>query len=168
VADFRDQNRRRHIETPKGLFETAAQEKRAAGELLQARMEEVGTGIYVSPRHRLTFEQVAKKWLASKVRLRASTRSDYETMLDCYLIPYFGPRKYESISRLDVEQFRADMQGGVPESVQQVRELKLRELQEKDPTAWLEPLDPGPRTTNKCVGMMTSIGFYARGRCQPG
>lgn len=30
-------------------------------------------------------------------------------MLDCYLIPYFGHRKYESISRLDVEQFHADM-----------------------------------------------------------
>jgi hypothetical protein len=27
VADFRDQNRRRHIETPKGVFETAAHER---------------------------------------------------------------------------------------------------------------------------------------------
>jgi len=123
VADFRDQNRRRHIETPKGVFETAAHEKRAANALLQARVEEVGTGAYVSPRHRLTFAQVANKWLASKVRLRASTRSDYETMLDCYLVPYFGHRKYESISRLDIEQFRADMQQSVPEPVRQARQI---------------------------------------------
>ncbi|MBM0106369.1 hypothetical protein JM946_16665 [Steroidobacter sp. S1-65] len=34
-----------------------------------------------------------KKWLDSKVRLRDSTRSDYQTMLGCYLLPYFGPRK---------------------------------------------------------------------------
>jgi hypothetical protein len=87
------------------------------GALLQARVEEVGTGTYVPPLQRLTFTQVGTKWLASRVRLRASTRADYQTMLDCYLFPYFGPRKYETISRLDIEQCRADLQEGVPESV---------------------------------------------------
>jgi hypothetical protein len=110
-------DRSRHIETPKGVFETAAHEKQAARALLQARVEEVGTGTYVPPLQRLTFTQVGTKWLASRVRLRASTRADYQTMLDCYLFPYFGPRKYETISRLDIEQFRADLQEGVPESV---------------------------------------------------
>ncbi|MFC4313120.1 hypothetical protein ACFPN2_28840 [Steroidobacter flavus] len=84
-------------------------------------------------------------------------------MLDCYLLPYFGPRKSESISRLSVEEFRADMQKGVPESVQLARDNKLRELQKDDPTAWLKPLDPGPRTINKCLGILTSIGFYVSG-----
>jgi integrase len=163
VADFRDQNGRRHIEAPKGEFETLALEKRAAQALLQQRLNEVDSRAYVPVRHRLSFAQVAKKWLASKVRLRASTRSDYETMLDCYLIPYFGHRKYESISRLDVEQFRADMQEGVLDTVRHAREFKLRELQKDNPTAWLEPLEPGPRTINKCLGILTTIGFYASG-----
>jgi integrase len=161
VADFRDQNRRRRIETPKGVFETLAIEKRAANELLQERLSEVDSRTYTPVRGRLTFAQVAKKWLESKVRLRDSTRADYQTMLDCYLLPYFGPRKYESVSRLDVEQFRADLQAGVPQSIQHARDLKLRELQKEDPTAWLRPLDPGPRTINKCLGVLTSIGFYA-------
>lgn len=127
------------------------------------RISEIDTRTYVPVRKRLTFAQVSKKWLDSKVRLRASTRSDYQTMLDCYLIPYFGPRKYESISRLDIEQFRADLVAGVPESVLAAREAKLRELQTKKATALLKPLDPGPRTANKCLGILTSIGFYASG-----
>jgi integrase len=43
------------------------------------------------------------------------------------------------------------------------REIKLRELQKNDPTAWLKPLEPGPRTINKCLGILTTIGFYASG-----
>jgi hypothetical protein len=58
---------------------------------------------------------------------------------------------------MDIEQFRADMQKCVPESVQQARERKLRELQQKDSAARLKPLDPGPRTTNKCLGMMQVV-----------
>lgn len=87
-------------------------------------------------------------------------------MLDCYLFPYFGPSKYETISRLDIEQFRADLQEGVPESVQHAREMKLRELREKDPGAWLKPLEPGPRTINKCLGILTSIGFCREQWCR--
>lgn len=39
----------------------------------------------------------------------------------------------------------------------------MHELRQKDPTARLKPLDPGPRTINKCLGILTSIGFYASG-----
>ena len=75
-------------------------------------------------------------------------------MLDCYLIPYFGHRKYETISRLDVEQFRADMQEGVPENVQSAREEKLRQLRAKDPQAWLKPLEPGDEKRVRVASLM--------------
>lgn len=63
--------------------------------------------------------------------------SDYQTTLDCYLVPYFGPRKYDSITRLDIEKFRAEMVVGVPESVQRARDEKLCELKLSDPDAKL-------------------------------
>lgn len=59
VADFRDQNGERHIEMPKGTFETLAQEKLAAKALLKARLGEVGSNVYVPPEDRLTFREVA-------------------------------------------------------------------------------------------------------------
>ena len=49
----------------------------------------------------------------------------------------------------------------MPESVQRAREKKRLELKESDSRAWLKPVDPGPRTTNKCLGILTSIGVYA-------
>jgi integrase len=161
VADFRDQNGERHIEMPKGTFETLAKEKLAANALLKARLGEVGSNVYVPPEDRLTFREVAKLWIDSKVRLRAASLSDYKTTLDCYLVPYFGPRKYDSITRLDIEKFRAEMVVGVPDSVQRARDEKLHELKLTDPNAKLRALDPGPRTTNKCIGVLISIGFYA-------
>jgi len=47
--------------------------------------------------------------------------------------------------------------------VRQAREIKLRELQKEHPTAWLKPLEPGPRTINKCLRILITIGFYASG-----
>jgi integrase len=161
VADYLDQNGQRHVETPKGKFETLAHEKRAAEALLKKRQSEVDTNAYQPPEDRPTFAAVAKLWIDSKVRLRAASRSDYQITLDCYLVPYFGPRKYESITRLDIEKFRAEMVVGIPERVQRARDEKLRELKAKDPNATLRALDPGPRTTNKCLGVLISIGFYA-------
>lgn len=58
VADFRDQNGERHIETPKGTFETMAFEKRAAEALLKKRLGEVDSGAYVPPEDRHTFHEV--------------------------------------------------------------------------------------------------------------
>jgi hypothetical protein len=39
--------------------------------------------------------------------------------------------------------------------VQHAREVKLRELQQKDPTAWPKPLDPGPRTKKELVSFLS-------------
>src|SRR5688572_3797130 len=90
VADFRDQFSRRRIERPKGPFESKALEKRAAQELLQQRLAEIRANTFTPSRERLTFRALADRWIESKVRIRATTLSDYRIMLDCYLLPYFG------------------------------------------------------------------------------
>jgi integrase len=163
VADFRDQNGRRRIEAPRGAFETMALEKRAAKELLDRRLGEVKAHSYTPDRQRLTFADLAKQWLASKVKIRHATLSDYRTMLDCYLVPYFGPRKIETIGRLDIERFRADMSGEtLPATIVAARDAKRLELQSTDPSARLKPLEPGARTTNKCLGILVSLFGYAR------
>jgi integrase len=160
VADFRDQNGRRRIERPKGQFETKALERRAAQELLQKRLAEVDAHSYTPTRERLTFNELAARWIRSKV-LRATTLSDYRIMLDCYLLPYFGDRKIEAISRQQVEDFRAEMSAGVPERVRLAREAMEAALKAEDPHARLKPLAPGPRTTNKCLGVLVSVFGYA-------
>jgi integrase len=161
VADFRDQYKRRRIETPKGLFETKALEKRAAQELLEKRVTEVATYSFTPSRERLTFRELAARWLTSKVRIRETTASDYRIMLDCYLLPYFANRKVEGIRRLDIERFRAELSAGLPAPIRQARESKLRDLQVGDPSARLKPLTPGPRTVNKCLGVLVSLFTYA-------
>lgn len=97
VADFRDQNGRRRIEAPKGPFETSEFEKRAANELLQQRLAEVTAHTFTPGRQRLTFQELAGLWLENKVNVGKSTIDDYNTMLDCYLLPYFANRRIEAI-----------------------------------------------------------------------
>lgn len=161
VADFRDQYGRRRIEAPKGPFETMAYEKRMARELLDQRLAQVAQHTFTPSRERLTFGELANRWLESKVRIRSTTLSDYRIMLDCYLLPYFGGRKMESIRRLDVERFRAELSAGLPAPIRLAREAKLRGLQQDDPTARLKRLMPGPRTVNKCLGVLVSVFSYA-------
>lgn len=164
VADFRDQHGRRRIEVPEGSFENKALEKRAARELLDRRLTEVQTHTFTPDRQRITFDRLADMWLASKVKARETTLSDYRIMLDCYLRPYFGDRKVETITRLDIERFRADMLEGTPEPVRKAREAQLAQLQVERPKARLKPLEPGPRTTNKCLGVLVSLLGYAADR----
>ena len=78
-------------------------------------------------------EFVEDRWTQSKVRIGATTLSDYRIMLDCYLIPYFGHRKIESIGRYDIEKFRAEMATGAPKVVREAREAKLQALKSEDP-----------------------------------
>lgn len=54
-ADFRDQHGRRRIEVPEGNFETRAEEKRAAKELLELRLSEVRTHTFKASRERPDF-----------------------------------------------------------------------------------------------------------------
>jgi integrase len=160
VADFRDQHGKRRIEVPQGVFESSAHEKRMAYELLRQRLSEVGTQTYQPHSAELAFRVVAERWFDNKVGIRETTRSDYRLQLDCYLLPYFGSRKVTSISRLDIETFRAEMAKGVPASIKAARDALIREFESqgrKPPKS----LKPGVRTTNKCLSSVYAILKYA-------
>lgn len=162
VADFRDQHNRRRIEVPEGSFETKAEEKRAAKELLDRRLAEVRQHIFTPGRERMDFGRLCQLFLESKVAVRKTTLDGYRELIDCYLVPYFGAdRKVESLTRFAVEQFRNEMAKGAPAAVLAAREARLRGLQAKDPSARLRPLKPGPRTTNKCLTLLVGIIGYA-------
>lgn len=164
VADFVDQSGRRHMERPKGHFETKTLEKEAAKALLQRRVNEVNSNVFVAARERMTFQELGTAWIDSKVRIGDTTQSDYLITLECFLFPYFGPSKAEGITRLGIERFRAKMIEGLPEECRLAREAKLQELQAKDPDAYLKPLKaPGTRTINKCLSVLISVLGYGLG-----
>jgi hypothetical protein len=79
VADYYDTNKRRRIERPEGHFEKAKQELHAAQVLLADRVAEVADGLVHEGRG--TFDDVANRWLKSKVRIRPSTRRSYEQLV---------------------------------------------------------------------------------------
>jgi integrase len=161
VADFRDQHGRRRIEVPEGSFETKAEEKRAAKELLDRRLGEVRQHTFTPDRQRMDFGRLCALFLESKVKARKTTLDGYRELIDCYLVPYFGSRKVETLTRFEVEQFRNAMAKGSPPSVAAARAARLAELQTTNPTARLRPLKPGPRTTNKCLTLLVGILGYA-------
>jgi integrase len=162
VADFRDQHGRRRIEVPEGPFETRAEEKRAAKELLDLRLAEVKGHGYTPDRQRLEFGSLCELFLASKVQARKTTLDGYRELIGCYLVPYFGAaRKAETLRRFDVEQFRNAMAKGTPPEVAKAREQRMADLQAQNPRARLRPLKPGPRTTNKCLTLLVGIVGYA-------
>src|SRR5277367_3398675 len=99
VADFRDQDGRRRIEVPEGVFETKAEQKRAAKEMLDRRLGEVRQHTYTPERQRLTFAALCNLFLASKVQARKTTLDGYRELINCYLSPYFGERKVETLTR---------------------------------------------------------------------
>jgi len=123
VADYYDAKKRRRIERPEGHFEKATQELHAAQVLLADRVAEVADGLVRVGRG--TFEDVAKRWLKSKVRIRPSTRRSYEHLLVCYLIPYFGDRKLRLIQVTDVERFRTELSRDMPDSIKQALVARL-------------------------------------------
>jgi integrase len=162
VADFRDQNGRRRIEVPEGSFETKAEQRRAAKELLDRRTAEVRQHTFTPDRQRLDFGRLCELFLASKVQARKTTLDGYRELINCYLIPYFGAgRKVETLSRFEVEQFRNAMAKGAPAAVAKAREAQLEELKRADTHTRLRPLKPGPRTTNKCLTLLVGILGYA-------
>ncbi len=161
VADFRDQNGRRRIEVPDGSFETKAEQKRAAKELLDRRLLEVRQYTYTPDRQRLEFPALCDLFLASKVRARKTTIDGYRELVSCYLVPYFGARRIETMTRFEVERFRNDMAKGTPPSVAKAREDRIEELKAAGATVRLRRLAPGPRTTNKCLTLLVGILGYA-------
>ena len=161
VADFRDQNGRRRIEVPEGPFETKAEQKRAAKELLDRRLLEVKQHTFTPDRQRLDFGALCDLFLASKVKARKTTLDGYRELINCYLAPYFGTRKVETLTRFQVEQFRNEMAAGTPAAVARAREEQLEKQKGTDRPKRFRPLVPGPRTTNKCLTLLVGILGYA-------
>lgn len=79
VADFRDQHGRRRIEVPEGSFETKAEERRAAQELLARREAEKKANTYTPDRQRMRFGQLCSLFLESKVKARKTTLDGYRS-----------------------------------------------------------------------------------------
>jgi hypothetical protein len=83
--------------------------------LLDRRLNEVRAGSFLSASERPSFGRLCELFSASKVAARKTTLDGYRELIDCYLLPYFGEnRALESITRLAVEQFRAEMASGAP------------------------------------------------------
>ena len=163
VADYYDANRRRHIERPEGHFESATQELQAARVLLSDRLAEVADGLVHLGRG--TFEDAALRWFKGKVRIRPSTRRSYEQLLVSYLIPYFGHRKLRLIRVTDIERFRTELSGDIPESIKQAfvaRLMKARPaLAEARARQRANRVKPGRRTINKALTVLSMVFNYA-------
>src|SRR5262249_47640996 len=113
-ADFRDQHGCRRIEVPAGTFENAAQQRLAAQALLTKRLAEVSRGQHQPLSQRPTCSEVCTRFLESQVNLRQSTLRSYRGLIQCYLDPYFGKWKVQTISPTDVERFRFELTQGLP------------------------------------------------------
>lgn len=66
---------------------------------------EVTTGTFIAP-ERVTFDQLADEWLASKAGIRPVTRRGYEDVLKAAR-DHLGPKRVQSITRADVDALLA-------------------------------------------------------------
>lgn len=165
VADYRDQHSKRRIEAPKGVFENSTQEKIAAQNLLTKRLTEVSRGVHEPQRMRQTFSEVCDRYLESKVNIRASTLRSYTGLINCYLRPFFGTWKIQTISASDIERYRSELVVGMPSVIASAfaaRKVasnpKWSEARAKQAIARIKP---GPRTINKSLTILTMIFNYA-------
>jgi integrase len=164
-ADFRDQHGCRRIEVPAGTFDTAAQERLAAQALLSKRLAEVSRGQHQPLSHRPLFSEVCTRFLESKVSLRPSTLRSYRGLIDCYLDPYFGKWKVQTISTADVERFRFELTQGLPAPIMKAfaeRRIsanpKWSKARAKQEAARIKP---GVRTINKALTLLVMLLNYA-------
>ena len=109
VADYRDQWDKRHRERPEGTFDNKALQKLAAQELLAKRLGEVEQATYHPQTRHRTFRALCDHFLANRVFNTASTEREYVASVECYLAPYFGPQKLQSIKPEHVDAFRKSL-----------------------------------------------------------
>lgn len=165
VADYTDQWGRRHREKPDGAFENMAQQRRAALALLNKRLEQVDRGTYSTRARNLTYAHLAEDYLASKVNLRPSTRRSYESLLNLYLVPYFGRWKARQISAADIERFRNELAQGRPPPIRDAFAERLRSerpgLSRARARQRASRKAPGVRTINKALTVLSMTFNYA-------
>jgi hypothetical protein len=133
----------------------------AAKELLDQRLLEVRQHTFTPDRQRLNFAALCYLFIASKVKARKTTLDGYKGLIYCYLVPDFGTRRIETMTRFEVELFRNDMAKGVPAVVAKARDDRAGQLKADGSTLRVGRLAPGPRTTNKCLTLLVGILGYA-------
>jgi integrase len=99
-ARYRNSNGREHSET----FERRVDAER----FLERVGADVQRGEWIDPALRRTsFDDWARAWWATTIRLRPTTRRGYHQLLHGHVLPYFGGRPLASIDFMDVEEFIA-------------------------------------------------------------
>jgi integrase len=89
-----------------GAFETITAARAQRDAVLGAR----GKGEHVQPSPRLSFGEVADRWLAVQVtQLRPATRAIYRNAVDNHLIPRWGGRRMDSLDVGDVAALVRDL-----------------------------------------------------------
>jgi integrase len=78
-----------------------------ADAILRQRYKQVVSNEYVAPSQAIRFDELCKRFIASKVaEVRSLTVKDYQAIVTHRLLPFFGSARLSSITRHRVEQLR--------------------------------------------------------------
>jgi integrase len=102
---------RAHYRTPDGRQRNKAFARKVdADRFLTTVQSSKLTGTFVDPsRSRLTFGEMATKWTASKVGLKASTRAVYAAVMDDHVLPRWKDIPLSAIEHEDVQAWIAEL-----------------------------------------------------------
>jgi hypothetical protein len=83
--------------------------KGEAGRWLSLLEADMLRGTWVDPAEgEMRFDELAERWYATKIHLRATTKLQYRYLLDKHVLPFFGQRPIGSITVLDMQTWLAD------------------------------------------------------------
>jgi len=101
--------------THKQEWHTVGGTRRDAEAFERTQKTRQASGVYIAKSERRTFAEVADRFLKERRARdrRTSTIACYETVLDCHLLPKFGPHEVGTIRRTDIaEHFDAMRESG--------------------------------------------------------
>lgn len=93
---------------------------------LRHQLSTIDRGEWIDPALRRTrFEELAERWLATIVGLRPKTRANYESLLQCHVLPAFGSKELAQIDRVAAREWLAGLQanGLSPSRTRQARQV---------------------------------------------
>jgi integrase len=103
--EFEDATGRRRREVARD--KRGQNSKEIAEATLRQRYKQVISNEYVAPSHAIRFDELCKRFIASKVaEVRNLTVKDYQAIVTHRLIPFFGAARLSGITRHRVEQLR--------------------------------------------------------------
>jgi integrase len=99
--------------TQKQDWHTVNGTKRDAQNFEREQKTRQASGVYIARANRKTFAEVAAMFLKEREarNRRTSTLVCYRTVLDCHLLPEFGPREVGTIRRADIAEHFDGMRG---------------------------------------------------------